>query len=103
MTEKVLLNSGYKYFKNEHPRDCDRYYQKKIAGFDDEPTKFFAVYYYDKFGERGELDYDFEYEYVEERNNYWYKTYLWSMNKDIPYTIEEIEDILQGKKDVYGE
>ena len=100
MTEKVLLNSGYKYFEGEHPRDCDRFYVKTISS---ELSKSFRVYYYDKFGTHGELDYDFEYEYVEERNNYWYKTYLWGMNKDIPYTIEEIEDILQGKKDVYGE
>lgn len=29
MTEKVLLNSGYKLFEMEHPKNCDRFYQKK--------------------------------------------------------------------------
>jgi hypothetical protein len=97
MTEEVLLNSGYKYFETEHPRNCNKYYQKKIAGFDDENTKFFAVYYYDKFKSNGALDYNFEYEYVEERENYWYRTYIWGLDKDYPYTIEEIENILLGE------
>lgn len=97
MTEKVLLNSGYKYFKDEHPRSCDRYYQKKLAGFDDEPTKFIAIYYYDTFKDDGSLDYKYEYEYIEERNNYWYSTYIWGLDKDFPYTIEEIERMLLGE------
>lgn len=96
MTEQVLLNSGYKYFKDEHYKHCDRFYQKKLSGFDDEPTSFIAVYYYDKFKDNGALDYDFEFEYVKECKHYWKKTSLWAMDKDEPYTIEEIEKILMG-------
>lgn len=86
MTEKVLLNSGYKQY--DVP-DCDRFYQKKIND-----KKYFNVYYYDTFKENGALDYKFEYEYVEDRYNYWYKTEIWALDKDYPYTIEEIEKIL---------
>ena len=96
MTEQALLNSGYKYFPNVNERNCDRYYQKKISGFDDEPTSYFAVYYYDKFKFDGALNYSFEYEYVEERENYWYETHIWRLDKDYPYTIEEIEQLLKG-------
>ena len=92
MTEKVLLNSGYKLFEMEHHRSCDRFYQKKIND-----KRYFNVYYYDKFKDNGALDYDFEYEYVEERDNYWYRTYIWALN-DYPYTIEEIEEILLGER-----
>ena len=93
MTEKVLLNSGYKQFK-DHARiqqDCDNFYQKVLSK---NPTKCINVYYYDKFKDDGGLDYDFEYEYIEERHGYWYKTYIWGLDKDIPYTIEDIENIL---------
>ena len=92
MTEKVLLNNGYKYFKDEHPRSCDRFYNKKIND-----KKHFSVYYYDIF--KGEaLDYDFEYELYEDKENYVKKTYIYSLDKDYPYTIEEIENILVGGK-----
>lgn len=91
MTEKVLLNSGYQYIPDEHYKRCDKFYSKTISK---EPTKAIRVLYYDKFKDDGGLDYDFEYEYIEERNNYWYKTYIWGLDKDIPYTIEEIESIL---------
>ena len=91
MSERVLLNSGYKEFDVPVISYCDKFYQKKIND-----KKHFNVYYYDKFKDNGALDYTFEYEYVEERNNYWYKTYIWGLDKDTPYTIEEIENILLG-------
>lgn len=96
MTEQVLLNSGYKYFKDEHYKHCDRFYQKKLSGFDDEPTSFIAVYYYDKFKDNGALDYDFEYELYEEKRNYVKTTYIYGLDKNYPYTIKEIENILLG-------
>ena len=91
MTEKVLLNSGYKEFEIPLFKECDKFYQKKAG----EKARF-NVYYYDKFKNNGAIDYDFEYEYVEERDNYWYKTYLWRI--DYSYTIEEIEEILLGER-----
>lgn len=97
MTEKVLLNSGYKYFKNETHRNCDKFYQKSLNK-EDEFTKFINVYYYDKFKDNEALDYDFEYELVEEKDHYWKKTYLYALD-DTPYTIEEIENILLGCED----
>ena len=93
MTEKVLLNNGYKLFEMEHPRSCDRFYQKKI-----DDNKHFNVYYYDKF--KGEtLDYDFEYELYEQKENYVKTTYIYGLDKDYPYTIEEIEEILLGERE----
>ena len=97
MSEEVILNSGYKYIPNCHERQCDRFYQKKLNK-EDENTKCFNVYYYDKFELNGALDYDFEYEYIEDRGHYWYKSYIWGIEKDFPYTIEEIENILIGEK-----
>lgn len=91
MSEQVLLNSGYKYFKDERHRNCDRYYQKKIND-----KKHFSVYYYDKFKCNGALDYDFEYELYEEKENYVKTTYIYGLDKNYPYTIEEIENILLG-------
>lgn len=91
MTEQVLLNSGYKYFKYEHHRNCDRYYEKKIND-----KKCFSVYYYDKFKGNGALDYDFEYRLYEEKENYVKTTHIYGLDKDYPYTIEEIENILLG-------
>lgn len=95
MSEEVLLNSGYIKCPPPAFKKSDRYYHKKLS---ENPTKFIAVYYYDTFKENGALDYSFEYEYVEERENYWYKTYIWALDKDYPYTIEEIEDILINKE-----
>jgi len=92
MTEQVLLNSGYKKQLVPVWKNCDRFYQKKI-----DDKKFLNVYYYDTFKENGALDYKFEFEYVEDRENYWYSTYIWAINKEIPYTIEEIESILLGE------
>lgn len=93
MTEEVLLNSGYKYYPDEHYKNCDKFYSKTISK---DPTKAIRVLYYDKFQIDSALDYDFEYEYIEERENYWYKTYIWGLDKDTPYTIEEIESLLLG-------
>ena len=31
MTEKVLLNSGYKYYPDEHYKRCDKFYSKTIS------------------------------------------------------------------------
>lgn len=89
MTEKVLLNSGYKLFEMEHPKNCDRFYQKKIDDY-----KHFNVYYYEHFKDDGSLDYTFEYELYEEKENYAITKYMYGVNKDMPYTIEEIESIL---------
>lgn len=88
MTEKVLLNSGYKLFEIEHPKNCDRFYQKKI-----DEKKHFNVYYYDKFKDDGSLDYSFEYELYEVKKSYVITKYIYGLD-NYPYTIEEIEDIL---------
>lgn len=93
MTEKVLLNSGYIYIPSEHYLHCDKFYQKTLKK---EPVKCIRVLYYDKFKDDGGLDYDFEYELIEETDNYWKKTHLYGLDKDYPYTIEEIEAILLG-------
>ena len=90
--EKVLLNSGYKEFEPSVWHTCDRFYQKKI-----DDKRYFNVYYYDKFKDSDALDYVYEFEYREERDNYWYKTFIWALN-DYPYTIEEIEEILLGER-----
>ena len=89
MTEKVLLNSGYKYYPDEHYKRCDKFYSKTISK---EPTKAIRVLYYHSYND--EIDEDFEYEYIEEKHGYWYKAYIWGLDKNIPYTIEEIENIL---------
>ena len=91
MTEQVLLKNGYKYFKDEHPENCDRFYQKKV-----DDKKHFNIYYYDKFKGNGALDYDFEFEFYERTDNYVKMTYIYDLDKDYPYTIEEIENILLG-------
>jgi hypothetical protein len=93
MTEKVLLNSGYKLFEMEHQKNCDRFYQKKI-----DDKRHFNIYYYDTFKENGALDYNFEYELYEERDNYVITKYIYGLDKDCSYTIEEIENILLGGK-----
>ena len=94
MSEQVLLNSGYKdRGKLSAIKECDKFYQKVL---NKKPTKMINVYYYDTFKENGALDYTFEYEYIEERQGYWYKTYIWGLDKDTPYTIEEIESLLLG-------
>ena len=54
MTEKVLLNSGYKQYDVPVWKNCDRFYQKKIND-----KKYFNVYYYDTFKENGALNYKF--------------------------------------------
>lgn len=88
MTEKVLLNSGYKYCEfcnGDTYRMCDKFYTKKITD-----NKYIQVFYY--------ADYDnYEYELYEERENYAVKKLLYGIN--YPYTIEEIEDILLNKED----
>lgn len=89
MTEKVLLNSGYEYFEDEKPRACDRFYQKKI-----DDKKHFNIYYYDTFKENGAIDYVFEYELYEEKDNYILTKHIYGLDKNYPYTIEEIEKIL---------
>lgn len=94
MTEQVLLNSGYKKLEVPVYKNCDRFYQKKLDN-----KRFLNVYYYDTFKDNGALDYKFEYEYVEDRETYWYSTYIWALDKDEPYTIEEIEAILLGDKE----
>ena len=94
MNKEVLLNSGYEECDIALAmEECDAFYQKIISK---KPFKCFNIYYYDKFKDNGLLDYAYEYEYMEERENYWYKSCIWSMDKDYPYTIEEIEDILTG-------
>lgn len=95
MTEKVLLNSGYKYFEYERYMKCDRFYQKTISK---EPLKHINVMYYDTFKSNGAIDYDYEYELVEDKGNYWKKTHIYGLDKEIPYTIEEIEQILLGEE-----
>ena len=94
MTEKVLLNSGYKYYPEEHYKSCDKFYSKTISK---EPAKVIRALYYDKFKDDGGLDYDFEYELYEEKENYAIKKHIYALNKDVPYTIEEIEGILLGE------
>lgn len=89
MTEKVILNSGYKKYDVPVYKNCDRFYQKKI-----DDKRYFNIYYYDTFKEDGALDYKFEYELTEDRENYWYSTYIWALDKDYPYTLEEIESLL---------
>lgn len=87
MTEKVLLNSGYKYFEEcygELYRNCDKFYSKKI-----DENKHISVYYYE--------DHDnYEYELYEETENYATRKLMYGIN--YPYTIEEIEDILINKE-----
>ena len=95
MTEQVLLNSGYKQYDVPVYKQCDRFYQKKLNN-----KEYFNVYYYDTFKENSALDYKFEYEYVNERDNYWYSTYIWALDKNCLYTIEEIESILIGSDNV---
>lgn len=93
MSEEELIKSGYKRYEVPVFERCDRFYQKKIND-----KEYFNVYYYDTFKENGAIDYDFEFERVEERDHYWYKTFIWGLDKSIPYTIEEIERILLNKK-----
>lgn len=91
MTEKVLLESGYKEYPVPVYKECDKFYQKTLSK---NPTKIINVMYYDTFDKNGAIDYKYEYEYVEEREDYWYSTNIWALDKDYPYTIEEIENIL---------
>lgn len=89
MTSDILLENGYKYFEKEHARNCDRFYQKKIN-----ENKCINVYYYDTFKDNGALDYNFEYELYDEHEDYVKTTYVYGLDKDAPYTIEEIEKLL---------
>lgn len=91
MAEKVLLDAEYKYFKEEYPRNCDKFYQKKI-----DDKRHFNVYYYDKFKDNGALDYDYEFELYIEHENYVETRYIYGIT--YPYTIEEIEKILLGER-----
>lgn len=89
--EETLLFCNYKYFENEHPQHCDRFYQKKLDEY-----KHINCYYYDKFKDNGALDYDFEFELVEEvEDKYWRKNYIYSINKNMK--LEEVERILLGE------
>lgn len=93
MCEESLLLHGYKYLPKCHEKNCDRFYSKKIND-----KKAFRVYYYDKFKYNGALDYDFEFEYYEDKEDYAISTYLWALDKSKNYTIEQIEKILIGEQ-----
>ena len=93
MTEKVLLNSGYKLFEMEHPKSCDKFYQKNLKQKEDDLEKHINVYFY--YG-NGYSD-KYEFELYEEKENYAISTHIFALNNDYPYTIEEIEkELLEG-------
>lgn len=86
MTEKVLLESGYKYHedcKGDLYRMCDKFYTKKI-----DDRKHICVFYYNDFK-------NYEYELYEEKPYYAVKKHIYGIS--CPYTIEEIENILLGE------
>jgi hypothetical protein len=92
INEELLLLNGYKYFKDIEPnleiyRRCDKFYQKKLSEF-----STINVYYYDKFKENGALDYDYEFELLQEFDNHWKSTIVYGANKKM--TLEEIEELL---------
>lgn len=87
MTEELLLKNGFKRFDIPAFSNADRFYQKEITD-----KKFLDVYYYDKFKDNGALDYDFEFEIVEERDNCWCKKLIYGIDKNM--TLEDIQEEL---------
>lgn len=83
MTEKVLINAGYK----EAPvpvveQYANRFFQKKIK--DDKGIKYFIdVYEYEISNE-----YNYEFKLVTQKDKFWVRTTIYSIEN---MTIEEIE------------
>ena len=83
MTEKVLINAGYK----EAPvpvveQNANRFFQKKVK--DDKGIKYFIdVYEYEISDE-----YNYEFKLVTQKDKFWVRTTIYSIEN---MTLEEIE------------
>lgn len=86
ITKEILLNNGYKHYKQEVGyNNCDAFYQKTLNNVDGSPVKCINALYY-VFND------SFEFELIEEHNGYWNRNLIYAINSDMK--IEEIENIL---------
>lgn len=96
VSEETLLKCGYKKFDispfDDTHRYADKFYQKTFKG---ELTRHINVYYYDKFKDNGAIDYEYEFELVEEHNKYWTKKLMYGIDKDM--LLEQVESKLIGE------